>query len=289
MNWDDLRLFLDVVRQPKLEQTALKLNIDATTLSRRLKRLEADLGTTLFERTRRGHMLTPAGEDLAKRVENMESLAFDIASQNDGDLGPSGRIRIGVPEGVGTTIIAPALSEFKHLYSDISVDLIASSGFVSVPKREADMSLLLTRPSAGRMKVRRLSDYSLGLFGTNKYLKGTRPIKTPQDLHPHTLIGYVDDLIYSSTLRYLSDLLPDRTPDLRSTSINAQLEMVKAGAGLAILPLFLARQHPTLLEILPGTFRLSRTFWLAVHEDVAALKRNRLMSDFLGSKLHRLP
>ena len=84
MNWDDLKVFLDVVRQPKLEQTATKLNIDATTISRRLKRLETDLGTTLFERTRRGHMLTPSGEALAKQVENMESLAFDIASKNAG-------------------------------------------------------------------------------------------------------------------------------------------------------------------------------------------------------------
>lgn len=289
MNWDDLKVFLDVVRQPKLEQTATKLNMDATTVSRRLKRLETDLGTTLFERTRRGHMLTPSGEALAKQVENMESLAFDIASKNAGDRAASGRIRLGVPEGVGTKIIAPTLHQFKGLYPEINVDLIALSGFVSVPKREADMSLLLTRPNAGRVKIRRLSNYSLALYGTHQYMEHARPVKTAQDLDDHILIGYVDDLIYSSQLRYFSELLPGRVPDLCSTSINAQLEMVKSGAGLGILPCFMARQHSELIEIVPEVFRLNRTFWLAVHEDVAGLKRNRLISDFLAESLQKLP
>ena len=288
MHWDDLRVFLDVVRQPRLEQTAAKLNVDATTISRKLKRLESDLGVTLFERTRRGHVLTPSGEKLAKKVENIESLAFDIEARNADDRTASGRIRLGVPEGVGTKIIAPALSEFKRLHPQINVDLIALSGFVSVPKREADMSLLLTRPTAGRLKIRRLSNYSLGLFGSEQYLASARPISAAQDLNDHILIGYVDDLIYSSQLRYFSDLLPDRTPDLCSTSINAQLEMVKSGAGLGILPRFMALQDPSLVELLPDSFRLGRTFWLAVHEDVASLKRNRLISDFLAKTLNSL-
>ncbi|MEO0551153.1 MAG: LysR family transcriptional regulator [Pseudomonadota bacterium] len=289
MNWDDLKIFLDVVRQPKLEQTAIKLDMDATTISRRLKRLETELETTLFERTRRGHMLTPSGEALAKQVENMESTAFDIVSRTAGDRTASGRVRLGVPEGVGTKLIAPALSLFKQRYPEINTDLIALSGFVSVPKREADMSVLLTRPSAGRLKIRRLSDYSLKLYGSARYLADSIPVQSAKDLSEHTLIGYVDDLIYSNQLRYFGELLQGRSPDLCSTSINAQLEMVKAGAGLGILPCFMARQHPELVEVLPDAFRLERTFWLAVHEDVAGLKRNRLVSDFLAEQLHALP
>lgn len=289
MNWDDLKIFLDVVRQPKLEQTATKLRLDATTISRRLKRLESELGTTLFERTRRGHILTPSGEELAKQVENMESLAFDITSRSAGDRTASGRVRLGVPEGVGTKLIAPALSAFKNRYPEINVDLIALSGFVSVPKREADMSLLLTRPGAGRLKIRRLSNYSLKLYGASRYLAASAPVKSARDLNHHTLVGYVDDLIYSSQLRYFEELLPGRSPDLCSTSINAQVEMVKAGVGLGFLPSFMALEHPELIEVLPRDFSLQRTFWLAVHEDVADLKRNRLISDFLVETLRSLP
>lgn len=288
MNWDDLKLFLDVVRHPRLEQAAAKSNIDATTISRRIKRLESALGTTLFERTRRGHVLTPAGDALAKRAEAMETLAIDIAADDAADTSATGRIRLGVPEGLGTTIIAPALTAFRAKHPHINVDLIALSGFVSVPKREADMSLLLTRPTAGRLKIRQLTKYSLGLYCAKDFLEPTDPITSLEHLRDYTLVGYVDDLIYSSQLRYFEDLLPGRTPDLCSTSINAQLRIIKAGAGIGILPTFMAEQHPDLIRLLPKAVTIERTFWLAVHEDVADLKRNRLMSEFLASNLRHL-
>jgi len=289
MNWDDLKIFLDVARQPKLEKAASQLSMDATTISRRLRRLENDLAQTLFERTRRGHILTPAGERLAERVESMESLSLDILSNTDSTMKAAGRIRLGVTEGLGATVIAPALRDFKRLHPDIDVDLITSSGFVSVPKREADMSVLLTRPAAGRVKIRKLSDYSLKLYASAEYLAQHGTIETRSDVSDHTIIGYVDDLIYSSQLRYFDELLPGITPELCSPSILAQSEMIAASAGLGILPVFMARNLANLVEVLPRDFHISRSFWLVVHEDVAGLARNRLMIDYLIPLLGKLP
>ncbi|RIJ14318.1 LysR family transcriptional regulator [Henriciella mobilis] len=289
MNWDDLKIFLDVARQPKLDEAAAHLHLDATTVSRRIKRLETELGLTLFERTRRGHALTPAGEKLADRVEAMESLSFDIMAESTREQTAAGRIRLGATEGLGSAVIAPALADFRRAHPNIDVDLIALSGFVSVPKRQADMSVLLTRPSAGRLRVRRLTDYSLRLYGTAEYLAATPPVHSRTDLEQHTLIGYTEDLIYSSQLRYLDELLPGLTPHLCSPSIVAQLEMVAAGAGLGILPVFMADREPHLVPVLAGDIEVRRSFWLAVHEDVAGLKRNSLMAGFLAELLASLP
>lgn len=283
MNWDDLNIFLTVARRPKLELAALQLNMDSTTISRRIKRLEKELGSTLFERTRRGHALTPSGEKLIAHVEKIETLALDIAADSASQNLASGRVRLGAPEGVGSYVIAPALEIFQKDYPDIKVDLIAQSGFVSVPKREADMSLLLARPSSGRLKIRKLSEYSLGLYCAAKLLEKQGPIKSFEQLGKRNLIGYVDELIYSNQLRYFDEYLPGRTPDLCSTSINAQLQMTKAGAGLCILPIFMANKHGDLTRVLPKSINVKRNFWLAVHEDVASLTRNRLMSDFLAN------
>ena len=288
MNWEDLNIFLAVARHAKLDAAATYLEMDATTISRRLKRLEASLGTTLFERTRRGHLLTVSGESLAARVEKMESVAFDIASESSIENSASGRIRLGAPEGVGSKIIAPALANFYKAHPNIEIDLIALSGFVSVPRREADMSLLLTRPTTGRLKIRRLSDYSLGLYGASTYLSCRDSFGTISDLYNETLVGYVDDLIYSSKLRYFGEVLPGTRPALCSTSINAQLEMVCSGAGLGILPNFMARKDKRLTQLFPQDIQIERTFWLATHEDVADLKRNRLLSDFLYEVLRQL-
>lgn len=289
MNWDDLKIFLDVARQPKLDEAAAHLHLDATTVSRRIKRLETELGLTLFERTRRGHALTPSGEKLADRVEAMESLSFDILAESTREQTAAGRIRLGVTEGLGSAIVAPAMARFRRTHPNIDVDLIALSGFVSVPKRQADMSVMLTRPDAGRLRVRRLTDYSLRLYGTAEYLAATPVVHTRTDLEQHTLIGYTEDLIYSSQLRYLDELLPGLTPHLCSPSIVAQLEMIAAGAGLGILPVFMADRLPGLVPVLAGDIEVRRSFWLAVHEDVAGLKRNSLMADFLASLLASLP
>lgn len=289
MNWDDLKIFLDVTREQKLEGAASHLQIDATTISRRIKRLEHDLGLTLFERTRRGHVLTPAGERLASQVEAMESVSLDIRAETASEQSAAGRIRLGVTEGLGSAVIAPALNQFRADHPKIDIDLISLSGFVSVPKRQADMSILLTRPAAGRLRVRKLSDYSLRLYGSRGYLDKCPAIGSRADLQNHTLVGYVDDLIYSSQLRYFDELLPGLTPNISSPSIVAQCEIVAAGAGLGILPVFMARRFPDLVEVLPGDIQVNRSFWLAVHQDVASLTRNRLMIEFLGDLMSNLP
>lgn len=282
MHWDDLRLFLAVSRQPRLELAAASLQQDATTLSRRIRRLETDLGQTLFERTRRGHILTKQGEDLARQAEEMEALTFSIRNSSEIEQSVSGKIRLGVPEGLGSAFIAPALATFSETWPGIELDLIALSGFVSVSRREADMSVLLTRPKAGRLKVRKLTDYTLRLYASAQYLKQRGPVLTVDDLSSHRLIGYVEDLIYAPQLRYFDDVLPGLHPTLCSPSILAQAEMTRAGAGLCILPAFIARRRPELVAVLPNDISVERSFWLSVHEDVAPFARIGILSEFLS-------
>jgi DNA-binding transcriptional LysR family regulator len=282
MNWDDLRLLLDVSRHPRLADVAARTGLDATTISRRLRRLETDLGLELFERTPKGHLLTPAGQAVADKAEGLEHSAAEIAglSETEGPLA-AGRVRLGVTEGLGSLLIAPAMARFAAQAPHIGLDIIAVSGFVSVPKREADMSIMLTRPKTGRLKVRKLSDYVLQLYAHPDYLARTRPVAAVADLAEHDLIGYVDDLIYSSQLRYHEDIMPGLTPRFCSPSIVAQWQMAREGAGIAVLPHFIAGNDPQLTSVLPGAVRIERAFWLAVHEDVHATSRARAVNAFL--------
>ncbi len=286
MNWDDLKLFLTVSRTAKLEQAAAILRQDPTTISRRVRRLEKDLGQTLFERTRRGHVLTEQGQALSDRLEDMESIAIGIQTDTGHEHAVSGKIRLGVSEGLGTFFIAPALARFASAWPGVQIDLISLSGFVSVPKREADMSILLTRPKSGRLKVRKLTDYALHLYGSRDYLAACPDIRTVEDLGDHTLIGYVDDLIYSPQLRYFEDILPGLTPRICSPSIVAQYELTRSGAGLCILPRFIASKCDQLVPVLADQVKVERSFWLVTHEDVSEFVRIQRLSDFLASEVN---
>lgn len=282
LDWEDLRLFLETTRHSTLADAASRLHVDPTTLGRRLRQFEQDLGADLFERGPKGLRLTPTGQLLASRAEQMEDASLQALEAIKG-VGTTirGAVRVSTTEGFGTFIVAPALVELARQHPDLEIDLIASSGFLSVSKREADIAILLTRPTRGRLFAQKLSKYTLMLYASRTYLKPRPPIRSLQDISRHRLIGYVDDLIYSPKLRYLDELPAADSPSIRSSSIIGQYQVTKAGAGLCILPCFIADQDETLVRVLPDQVRIERSFWLAVHEDLRNFARVKAVLDFL--------
>ena len=127
----------------------------------------------------------------------------------------------------------------------------------------------------------RLTDYALGLYGSPAYLEKHAPVTTTDDLASHTFTSYIDDLLFSKELQYLSDLCQTEQIVLRSTSVLAQHEAVVAGMGLAILPLFLAKRDARLRPVLPDAVKLTRTFWMSMPLEIQDISRMRATWDFL--------
>ena len=281
MNWDDLRIFIAVARARKLAVAAKTLGLDATTVSRRIERLAAGLGTTLFEPTPAGLALTERGTQLLHHAEAIEHEALAARGEVAGERRLlSGTIRVSVAEGFGTWIVARHLRHFHKANPDIVVELIASSGFLNPSKREADIAVMLARPKAGPLVARRLTDYGLRLYATRAYLDAAPPLETRDDLHRHILIGYVPDIVYSPALDYLAEVRPGAAPDIRSSSINAQHALTASDAGICILPCFIGDQDDSLLPVLPE-IAITRSFWLVVHKDVRQLARVAVFVDWL--------
>jgi DNA-binding transcriptional LysR family regulator len=282
VNWDDLKIFLAVARQQKLAAAARSLGVDATTISRRIDRLAADLGTPLFEQSSGGHLLTAGGTELLRHAEEIERSALAARADVTGERGLlSGIVRVSVAEGFGTWIVARHLAAFRSANPDIVVELIASSGFLNPSKREADLAVMLARPTSGPLVARRLTDYSLQLYATREYLDRAPPLQTAKDLRRHVLIGYVPDLIYSPALDYIAEIRPGSAPDIRSSSINAQHALTVSGAGLCVLPRFIGAQDARLVPVLTEEIALTRSFWLVVHRDTRQLARVAAFVDWL--------
>jgi len=282
MNWDDLKIFLAVARSQTLSAAARSVGLDATTVSRRIDRLAADLGSTLFEQAASGHVLAAGGMQLLIHAEAMEHSALAARTDVAGERGLlSGVVRVSVAEGFGTWIVARHLGAFRAANPDIIVELIASSGFLNPSKREADLAVMLARPTTGPLVVRRLTDYHLGLYATRVYLDQAPPLRTPADLRQHVLIGYVPDMIYSPALNYIAEIRPGTAPDIRSSSINAQHALTVSGAGLCVLPKFIADQDQCLVPVLPDEVQLTRSFWLVVHKDTRQLARVAAFVDWM--------
>ncbi|HTU12831.1 MAG TPA: LysR family transcriptional regulator [Allosphingosinicella sp.] len=268
MEWDDLRFFIAVAREGQLARAGARLGVDATTVGRRLRRLEGTLGQTLFEQTKHGQSLTEAGERLLLRAEGMERQAREIEAAGIGASGPdlTGSIRVSVSEGFGTWFVAHHLPGFAALHPRLGIDLVASSGFLNPSRREADIAILLDRPRKGPLFTRKLTDYALRLYASRDWLARHGPVRTRAELKAHPLVGYVPDLLYAPELRYLTEIDPELEPRLRSTSINAQYRLVAAGAGIAVLPCFIGDSDASLIRLLDSVV-VRRSFWLVTHAD----------------------
>lgn len=286
-DWNDFQAFLAVARAGQLARASSAMGVDATTVGRRLRRLEARIGATLFEQTREGQILTEAGETMLAEVEAMEQAASRIDEQAAGIAGPTGLLRVSLSEGLASWIVAPVLGSFVEANPRLVVDLVASSGFLSPSKREADLAVTLSRPRAGPVIAGKLSDYSLRLYATPGYLSQNGLPDKPGELATgHRLVGYIPDLLYAPELRYLDELQPGLAPTLRSSSINAQHHLIAAGAGIGVLPCFMGDADAGLVPVLPGR-RITRSFWLVTHKDTHQLARIRAGRDWILGVVQR--
>ncbi|MEJ8847504.1 LysR family transcriptional regulator [Variovorax rhizosphaerae] len=284
MDWDNLRYFLELARSGTLMSAARRLEVDHTTVARRIQSLEKEIGTPLFSREAGGHRLTEAGRRLQPQVESMESAFQAVASTAPAaQQGLSGVVRIGATEGFGTVILAPQLSLFARQHPGLTIDLLAMPRLVHLSRREADIVISLERPARGAVVVTKLTDYTLRLYAAKAYLSKYPPIQAREDLRGHSFISYVDDLLFSKELQYLDDLHKPDAFALRSTSILAQHRATAAGAGIAVLPAFIADEDKSLRRVLPELpqANLTRTFWMSMPVENKQLGRMQAVWGFL--------
>ncbi|WOE33071.1 MULTISPECIES: LysR family transcriptional regulator [unclassified Acinetobacter] len=278
VDWDHLRFFLTLARAKTLTNTARLMTVEHSTVSRRIQALETALGKQLFKREASGYELTAEGLILLPQVEQMEQ-AF---AQIDISKHPlQGRVRIGAPEGFGTAFLTRLLAEFSQHYPLLTIDLIPVPKTIKLSHREADIVISIDRPKSGPYIITRLSNYCLKLYGSESYLANNALISNINDLTQHRFIDYIDDLVYSSALYSLARLPVPLSACFRSNSILAQQIAVSAGAGLAILPCFLAHNKAELKTVLSDQICFTHTFWMLTLVDLQHEPKIKLVWNFL--------
>lgn len=288
--WTDLRYFLEVARHGTLSGAARRLRVEHTTVARRVARLEADLGTTLFDHRREGYTLTESGQTLLAHAEAMEGAALSAAEQLGGVHGQArGTVRLGAPEVLGTLVITPRLPELYEQHPDLQVELLLPPRFPNLATREADLGVTLDRPQGGRYVVARLTDFDYYLYGAPSYLARHPPIRRREDLAEHFFVDYVQDQLMSAELKYLDELSVAPRRRFCCTGMLAQQQAVLAGLGLAMLTRYTVPADGQLVRILPEAVQAKRTFWLVAPTELYRLQRIRVVWDFLRRLVERNP
>lgn len=286
INWNDLQFFLQLARQGKLVKAAGRLQVDHTTVSRRITALEEQLDVRLFDRSPRGFRLTDAGLRLLPFAESMETCSSSIYRDIAGkDASFEGTVRVATPEALGSQVIAHHIEEFRNEFPDIEIELLAGTRRASLSKREADIAITLSRPDTGRLFAKKLCDYRLHIYGSKNYLAKHKPIERRADLVNHEFVSYVDDLIETPELRYLDSVVKDAKVVFRSNNIIAQFNAIVDGVGLGLVHSFMANREPGLQVVLSHEIVVTRSYWLLVHEDLRHVARVDAVCRFLSRVL----
>ncbi len=263
------------------------LDTDHTTVARHIQRLEERLAVQIFFKSNLGYALSAHGEQLRPIAEAMEASYIAAAAMKTDNPAISGTVRIGAPDGFATFFLAPRLRKLAALHPNLEIELLATARVFSLSKREADIVISLTSPEHARVVSRRLTDYELLVYATPAYLARHPRIVAAADFSGHDFVGYIEDMLFTPELNYLSLINPGINARIRSTNLITQLHAALADGGLCVLPVFIARDHAALVPVLPDVVCLRRSFFMHIHEDNRKSAHVRAAAAFISAEIQR--
>ncbi len=259
-NWDDMRVFLCVAGSDGLSGAARILKMDASTVGRRIARLERDLGVTLFVKSPQGYALTDLGERMRDKAELAEQhLTRAMNEGQGGSEALTGQIRVGAPDGAANFLLPQVCAAIQADNPDLEVQILALPRVVNLSRREADMAITVSPPATGRLTVQKIADYQLHLATR----ADAPPLQTLAEVKGRRIVGYISDMIFDRELDYLGDA-DISAVQLASNSVAVQLQMLRH-AGVGVVHDFALPFAPELRQVLPDAFGLTRSFYLVRH------------------------
>ncbi len=285
-DWNLYRSFLHVCREGSLSGAARALGATQPTVGRHIDALEAVLGVKLFTRTLEGLIPTEAAQKLAASAEAMAALSRSMLRAISATTAEeAGTVRITASETIGVEVLPPILARLHADYPSIAVELALSNRNEDLLHGAADIAVRMARPEQASLVARRLGTVKLGLFAHRDYLKRHGMPKTLADLAHHALIGYDRNPAFMQLVRSWGVDVTIEDFAFRSDSEHAQAAALRAGLGIGVSQLGIARGNPQLRRVLPEALNFSLEMWLAVHRDLRANRRIKIVYDRLAKEL----
>ena len=236
LDWDDVRFFLASAQQGGFGAAARHLETQQSTVSRRVASLEARLGGALFDRTASGLALTPLGHRVLGEAEVMEQAltrVTDAASATERVV--DGVVRVAMTETLAATVVIPeVLPGLLRAHPKLRIDLVIGNTSADLARREADIALRFFLPPKGDLVTRRVARLPTAVLA-NRALAKTLPRKAPK-AWPFVGTWLPTGAAPEEAWR---EAFGPSVLRVTTNSFHAQLEAVRAGLGVAVLPVTL--------------------------------------------------
>lgn len=290
LSWDDLYVFLVLRREATFAAAARVLGVDATTVSRRLTRLEAQLGAKLFQRSAEALVPTREAESILDSVELMERQAGRVASEIAGrDALVEGLVRVAATPQFARSFLFPRLAPLRAKYPLLQIEIVSGQRRADLTRDEADLALRFQIPGAGapaetsshvEIQSKRLAAFPIGVYASREYIARAGRPSNAHAMRGHDVVLPNDDAPYTPGRAWV-----ERVRSLGRASIRVDVAStaaaVSAGFGVGAIVGIYAEEMSNLVAITPPAAVDERELWILMPSDLVRVARVRVVWDFL--------
>jgi len=284
--WDDFRLIKAIADHDGLTGAAHALNVNHSTVFRRLGQIEEQLGLPLFERRKTGYVATVAGTEMAALAARMEEDVTAFGRKLAGrDVAPSGELRVTTTDTLYLNVLLPIFAAFRAAHPLIRLDVVIGNQTLNLSKRDADIAIRASDTPGETLVGRRIATLTWAIYGRAE--QGLSPAEQadPKALFQRDWVALGDQLSHVKAARYVRDHVDPQRIALRSSAVLGLTEAVEQGLGIGPLPCFIADQRPGLIRLMPPDPDFSTGLWILTHPDIRNAPRVRAFMDFCGNEL----
>ncbi|RKZ44086.1 MAG: LysR family transcriptional regulator [Gammaproteobacteria bacterium] len=260
MKWDDLKIFLAVARCGTMSGAARQLHVQHSTVSRRVKALEKQLGTNLVRRNKGIYELTIAGKKIrnaALKVEKeITSVDGSLLRDNDPLIG---RLRVTTINSMASTILLPMFSAFSKAYPQIDLHLMVSANIVNLTNREADVAIRLSNAPPEILIGKRVVTVSSTAYGSADYLKR---LQSSEDE-----LKWLGVSCCSFHTTWTKESCEAETHQFNCDDALLTLAALREGMGVSYLPCHIGDTEPTLRRFCEPESKFDLGLWVLIHPE----------------------
>lgn len=280
MNWDDLRYVLETARCHSLSRASERLKVNHSTVLRRIRAFEEEIGSELFDRDKRGYRLNAHGMDVIKAIEQLEQAVLSLERRLRGrSAEQAGTLRLSASEVVFSGLIAGKLQQFTSYYPDITVEVVQNYRSVSLSRREADVVIRATQSPPEHLVGRRLSGFAWAVYESadNPHARNQK----------RPWIALDDSLSHMAQAKWQCENIAAEDVGFIVNSVLGVVGAVKAGAGKAPLPCLLGDADSGLRRVGGLIGDLYTDLWMLTHEELKANAAIQAFSAFMFDAIKR--
>lgn len=281
LEWSDFKVLLALARAGSVAGAARELQVDNSTVSRRLAALEEAAGAKLLIRGGREFTWTAEGRTLIEAGEAMEAATtLALRAVRTSKVAVDGTVRVSVPPAFVPVLMRLVLPALRDTHPSLRVELGGAYHRVDLAKGDADIAVRMVQPEEPDLVARQAFDVGWFVYASASYLDARGRPRSFDDLAQHDLVLYIEAMHRVPPLRWMEAYRCTARALSRVDNLEIACQTIAAGGGIAVLPAFIADPVPELRRVFPDRVALN-TGWIVYHEAARDTSRVRVVADAL--------